>query len=135
MSLMETVPAEYRAQAAKDLRASAEHIGYVGWTQGRLVDSSKAVDENECPVCALGSINWAAHGNPQGFPAPGPDGNPDLDAWEAADVRFDMAEMALALQVGAPSYSIALWNDAPGRSKAEVVSAMLAAAAALEAAE
>ena len=128
---MSIISTENRAQAASDLRAGAEHIGRVGWIQGRLVDSRQDDDLNACPVCALGGLNCAIYGEPRGLIGP----TMTVEEYDALYERRCRAADALGEQIGVPGWDVPDWNDTDGRSKDEVVSAMLAAAAALEAAE
>ena len=60
------------------LDRAADHIDRVGWHQGTLYDNSELSLAN-CPVCALGAINVALHGEPT-FTDEGPDAHDVADA-------------------------------------------------------
>lgn len=98
---------------AEILDRAADHIDRVGWHQGSLYDNSELAFPS-CPVCALGAINVALHGEPT-FPLDG------ADPHDVADAVLD----TLGIE------GLADWNDAPGRTQAEVTAALRDTAAAL----
>lgn len=81
------------------------------------VEEGLLLDESACPVCAYGAINIAAGARPN----------------RLSD-RGDAAVAALAGFLGVePTISgIGIWNDAPERTAAEVVTALRECAAALQ---
>ncbi|MGW2920320.1 DUF6197 family protein [Streptomyces angustmyceticus] len=93
---------------------AADHIDRVGWIQGNLYDRAGGMPFNLCRVCAVGAINIALNGSPR-FPSYGID---------AHDVVQPLRE-ALGCE------EMADWNDAPGRTQAEVTAALRDTAAAL----
>ena len=86
------------AQVAADLRAAADVLERDGWTQGRFYDRSTHAR------CAVGAIHYVV--NHKG-------------------VRAVQAREAFADHVGEMGSS---WNDAVGRTAAEVIAALRAAA-------
>lgn len=129
------------AQIAADLRAAAEVLERDGWTQ-KLYH-----DEFGCH-CAEGAIALSVGQHvhvPDGADADWWANHPDAEllscadwSWFAVpgtpawDRRWE-AEAALARHLGIPRDGVANWNDQPGRTKAEVVAALRAAADAAEA--
>lgn len=98
------------------LDKAADHIDRVGWHQGSLYDRERnsKLTLAGCPVCAIGAINVALHGEPT-FTSEGP------DAHDVADAVLE----ALGIE------GLADWNDEPGRTQAEVTNALRDTAAAL----
>lgn len=108
------------SEFADILDKAANHIDAVGWFQGALYNdfADPAKPLVTCQVCAIGAINMALHGTPQ-FPLTVPQGEPG--AHEVADLmrsRIDGAE-------------VSEWNDAEGRTQAEVTALMRETAAEL----
>lgn len=120
-----------KAQTIQDLRATADVIEKNGLTKNRLYERVSGKNPPECPVCSLGGINVTVWGNPYGPE----DAHFELphSEYRALAGRQDAAERALAEPFGLDDLSIPEWNDAPGRTQAEVVAAFRAAADALEA--
>lgn len=96
------------AQVAADLRAAADVLERDGWTQHLYVDS------NGCR-CAAGAILGAIQ----------PGATSDIDLSSDQEERYDAAWAVLWAEVGR---GVQLWNDAPGRTAAEVIAALRAAA-------
>lgn len=103
-------------QVADLLTRAAEHIDHVGWTQGDWHEETPGLQPKDSPVCADGALSVVAYGRPCGAGAR----TPDQFALHSAAVT------ALIRHIGA---GLIDWNDAPGRTKGEVVGAMRAAAA------
>jgi hypothetical protein len=99
------------AQTAADLRAAADVLERDGWTQGSFKD------QNGCR-CAAGAISKVALDR---FPE---------DSDFNFDEAFEDALDALRAFVGKP---VVVWNDERGRTAAEVIAALRAAADAVEA--
>jgi hypothetical protein len=96
-----------KRQAAKLLRAAANILETKGWYQGSFGNEEKG-------FCLLGSINV-------------------VDTGEATWSTSPDANLAKeAIRVVSGQRFLSRWNDSPGRTKSEVVSAMRKAARALE---
>jgi hypothetical protein len=103
------------------LDKAANHIDTVGWHQGELYDRYQAIESaSECRVCMLGAINVALHGDPK-FPI----GRKIAGETDAHDVAAYI-ERRLAVDD-----DMATWNDAEGRTQAEVTAALRETAAEL----
>ena len=121
------------AQVAADLRAAADVLERDGWTQGeyhRLVG-------NVICHCAEGAVALSSGGHDGLHLAPLNSTGVDYSLsypGEEGDERRQAAEQALEdfLEIGRGS--IPIWNDKPGRTAAEVIAALRAAADRAEAA-
>ncbi|MGW0837092.1 DUF6197 family protein [Streptomyces prunicolor] len=102
------------------LDKAADHIDTVGWFQGSLYNDFTDPDKPlaACQVCALGAINMALHGTPQ-FPLRG------------HEIRYEAHEVAELLKSRIGDDELAEWNDAEGRTQAEVTALMRETAAEL----
>lgn len=94
-----------KAQVAEDLRSAASMIEKRGWIQGAPVTRDG--------VCALGAINLATDYSERCQEA----------VWTLAEY------LELNNPVVPAAMKIPAWNDAPGRTKQDVVQAMEKAAA------
>ena len=94
--------------AAKLLRGAAKDLETFGWIQG-------AAGNEERGFCAIGGIYHA-----------------QKDTGAKFDDRLLAYQAVKAVTGQDSSANITRWNDAPGRTKQEVVSAMRKAATALE---
>jgi len=92
------------AQVAADLRAAVDVLERDGWTQGGLSEDGR--------LCAIEAI-WRACGQSGG---------------ERSQNAVEQLRTAIPFQ-----RSIIGWNDTPGRTAAEVIAALRAAADAAEA--
>lgn len=116
-------------KTSKILKKAAKVIEHQGWMQGNYCnfDIRLAQIENvqaDGPVCALGAINKVLFGTPMPTFS---DMTPD--SWK--DRR--LAREALERQINpGGGLSIPNWNDTKGRTKDEVIVALLTAAAAAE---
>lgn len=114
------------AQVAADLRAAADVLERDGWTQGRYHD------DDGCH-CALGAIAVAIRGSSR----PNPD---RWKPWAENAIRLRAGAALVAHSVGIPPdayhhprLDVSDWNDEYGRTAAEVIAALRAAADAAEA--
>lgn len=107
-------------QIAAALDAAADHIDKVGWFQGDLYDdyTNPLRPLTECRVCAIGALNVALYGTPR-FPAA-------VD--RGALTAHDVADFLRSRHGGG---ELAEWNDAEGRTQAEVTGLLRATAAEL----
>ncbi|MEE6264968.1 MULTISPECIES: DUF6197 family protein [Streptomyces] len=96
------------------LDRAADHIDRVGWHQGSLYDSTQS-DEAviDCRVCAIGAINVALHSTPN-FP----------DVQAEADAHDIAAAVEEFLGLSSEGADLPDWNDADGRTQAEVTAAL-----------
>lgn len=116
-----TTIAEVREQTAKDLRDCADLIEKNGWTQGEFYKEVEGVEPPDCPVCSIGAIFTVVEGNPVG------------GGGEWASIQRAMAaKTAMYRQV---DDNVIVWNDAPGRTAEEVISAFRACADEIESGE
>ena len=95
------------AQVAADLRAAADVLERDGWTQGDYV--------TECGRCVMGAIAAALGGSYGETSVP----------YENHGRRY-LALREIRNSVG--TYDLDLWNDTHGRTAAEVIAALRAAA-------
>lgn len=104
------------AQVAADLRAAADVLERDGWTQRTWKDSDgrRCAAQALCTVVELHTVKASGEFDVLSF---------DRDYGRALD--------ALSQQVG--MHAVTDWNDAPGRTAAEVIAALRAAADAAEA--
>lgn len=113
------------AQVAADLRAAADVLERDGWTQEVF---HALADEGRICHCAEGAIQFVVGRHV----ALRPDVFSDSGAnWVVhygvnAELRYEAAESALCDYID--SDAIPRWNDAPGRTAAEVIAALRAAA-------
>jgi hypothetical protein len=93
------------------LQRAADHIETVGWTQRQAFDRSDDRPLDACPACALGALDLAC------FAPNYREGS--LEAYREGVQLLRDATGAIAIPE---------WNDAPGRTKEEVVAAFRKAA-------
>ena len=99
------------AQVAADLRAAADVLERDGWTQGSYTD------DNGC-YCAAGAVLKAMRYDL----SEGGDYMRAVEAFEA------VLRQVLRAGSSAPEGAVIAWNDAAGRTAAEVIAALRAAA-------
>lgn len=99
------------------LDKAADHIDTVGWWQGSLYEDAYT-PVTACPVCAMGAINMALHGTPK-FPL------------EVRRCDYETYRVADFLRPRMGGSELAEWNDAEGRTQAEVTALMRETAAEL----
>lgn len=106
-----------RPELADVLDKAADHIDTVGWWQGSLYnDTYKPVTAR--PVCAMGAINMALYGTPQFPPL-------------ARRENYETYQVADLLKPRIGNSELSDWNDAEGRTQAEVTALMRETAAEL----
>jgi hypothetical protein len=110
---------EDAAQAVEDVAATKAVIVKNGWYQGDLYRFTVDVPPHECPLCLLGALGVAIHGNVYG------------DGWShvggratyaALYRRSEVARAYIASAIG--DALIARWNDTEGRTVEEVYAAL-----------
>lgn len=114
------------AQVAADLRAAADVLERDGWVQGIYHD---VIDGSVCH-CAEGAIALAIGQHVHSDDVPGDDYTfLDMGWWARTSktlwARREAAEGALQVLTDG---DVVHWNDAPGRTAAEVIAALRAAA-------
>jgi hypothetical protein len=103
------------------LRGAARYLQLHGWHQGDLyADTPAAITP---PACALGAIGMAAFG---GRISTAEDGRDESDYRHATDALIDYLYLTGADVAG--TGSLGDWNDEDGRTAAEVIAALNAAA-------
>ncbi len=100
------------AQTAADLRAAADVLERDGWLQGDY-------GTRHGPKCLAGAVNHVVNGGGSVDDLGG--------ACELEDRAADAVQSVAAL-LGQGYADITRWNDAPGRTAAEVIAALRAAA-------
>jgi hypothetical protein len=78
------------------------------WNQGYYAWYDQGTTNDDCKVCLLGAINWAAHGTPF----------PDI---EDPQTESAMDEALQRLRVMGMDLSLSRWNDKEGRTEEEVI--------------
>lgn len=116
-----TTDLEVRQQVVSDLRAIANLIEKNGWTRGEFYTEVEGLEPPDCPVCSMGAIYTVAEGHPAG----------GSGEWAAVQ-RVVQAKIAMDKYV---SGNVISWNDAPGRTAEEVISAFRDCADAIESGE
>lgn len=105
------------AEVADVLDKAIAHIEAVGWHQGYLYDEGQAEDGtpvNECMVCAVGAINTAVYGRPNGDPF----------ATDGQVAVVVLAEEALKRHLNRDDDywdSVPAWNDYVNMTRQDVV--------------
>lgn len=124
---------DYKTTAA-DLRSAALVIKLNGWTQDALYERFCNLPPQLSPVCAVGALGVATAGHPSGtWSWHHPENSTRSPEERAALNRRDInARLALLQHLGLPGGCVAEWNDEPGRTCEEVISALEGAADALE---
>ncbi len=121
-------PTRTRVTLADVLRGAARYLQLHGWTQGQFFDLTGGTPDAFPPACVAGAISIAASGHCVAHPYT------DLGD-EAADDAI-RATRTLAAYLD-PDYAsretsaidvVGDWNDASGRTLAEVLDALTAAA-------
>jgi hypothetical protein len=116
---------------ADTLQRAAEHLERHGWTQGAYYADYSS---DTPPACVIGALAIAAYGypNPDPFSDEFDPDSADSDGWH----RFVTAEQHLHTHLGlrpidpdsTDPETLDDWNDADGRTAAEVITALRAAA-------
>jgi hypothetical protein len=129
-----SAPAALDPDPADTLRRAGEHLAQHGWIQHAYFDDH---DSPQPAACALGALAIAAYGyaNPDPYlDTFRPDDEELADAWH----RFVTAEAALIDYLGLdcvdPTNEVCTvhsWNDSDGRTAADVITTLHAAANAL----
>jgi hypothetical protein len=121
-ALTEPVPGDSSVTAAKVLRSAASYLERYGWIQGAYYYDATAATFTPA-ACMVGAIGMVCYGGPVEAPAQHFDDPGYLD-FEEAVLHLDRY---LLVADGTEAYE---FNDAKGRTAAEVIDALRKAAAA-----
>lgn len=100
-------------------RSAADHIELHGLAKGWYWTPAPAEDTpiGDCPTCTIGACTWAQTGRP--IPVEGDEIVADAAQFLAQALGVSSTDP----DTGEPDYveTVAIWNDAPDRTQAEVV--------------
>jgi hypothetical protein len=115
-------PTDVEISPADLLRMTAVYIQRHGWNQGDYY--SPIFDAATPPACVSGALGMACFGAPIGVPP----------IHEPGRTEYHRGLMVLADHLGVSTVAAVFnWNDTPGRTKAEILDALNAAAEAWDA--